>query len=381
MRQTDVVGPGLAPVAPPGVALRTRIQRAKHIDKADARLGVEQPGHPGALFGEEPAVLLVAAPVLEVDRLVGDVDVAHQHELALCLELPQVRLDQREEAELRLLASLAAAAAREIAADDAEARQSGPAVVVETGLDPAAFVVELRVADATSDLRRLPAAIEADAGVTLLQGVMKVSRKPSQPVEAAVDDVGLRLGLLHPHTIWSSGSHPRLDSLRGRGADAIQVQCDQSEHRIPQMSPSGHSHDAQDTLAQDFVKFSLEAGVLRFGEFKTKAGRLSPYFFNAGLFDDGAKLGRLAEFYARRLQQARAEGRLQFDMLFGPAYKGIVLAAAVAIELARLGCNVPYAYNRKEAKDHGEGGTLVGRTGARPGADHRRRDLGRHVGA
>jgi orotate phosphoribosyltransferase len=111
-----------------------------------------------------------------------------------------------------------------------------------------------------------------------------------------------------------------------------------------------------DALAQAFVEFSVSAGVLRFGEFKTKAGRLSPYFFNAGLFDDGAKLGRLAEFYARRLL---ASG-LQFDLLFGPAYKGITLAAAVAIELARLGRNVPYAYNRKEAKDHGEGGTLVG---------------------
>jgi orotate phosphoribosyltransferase len=110
------------------------------------------------------------------------------------------------------------------------------------------------------------------------------------------------------------------------------------------------------SLAQDFVKFSVEAGVLGFGEFKTKAGRLSPYFFNAGLFDDGAKLGRLAEFYARRL----LDSGLQFDMLFGPAYKGIALAAAVAIELARLGRNVPYAYNRKEAKDHGEGGQLVG---------------------
>jgi orotate phosphoribosyltransferase len=111
-----------------------------------------------------------------------------------------------------------------------------------------------------------------------------------------------------------------------------------------------------DTLAQDFVKFAVDAGVLRFGEFKTKAGRLSPYFFNAGLFDDGAKLGRLAEFYARRLLLSG----LPFDMLFGPAYKGIPLAAAVAIELARAGRNVPYAYNRKEAKDHGEGGTLVG---------------------
>jgi orotate phosphoribosyltransferase len=112
----------------------------------------------------------------------------------------------------------------------------------------------------------------------------------------------------------------------------------------------------QDDLAQEFVAFAVQAGVLRFGEFKTKAGRLSPYFFNAGLFDDGAKLGRLAQFYARRILASGVE----FDMLFGPAYKGIPLAAAVAIELARLGRNVPYAYNRKEAKDHGEGGSLVG---------------------
>jgi orotate phosphoribosyltransferase len=111
-----------------------------------------------------------------------------------------------------------------------------------------------------------------------------------------------------------------------------------------------------EALAQDFVHFAVRCGVLRFGEFKTKAGRLSPYFFNAGLFNDGEKLGRLGEFYARRL----LESGLAFDMLFGPAYKGITLASAVAVELARLGRNVPFAYNRKEAKDHGEGGVLVG---------------------
>ena len=111
-----------------------------------------------------------------------------------------------------------------------------------------------------------------------------------------------------------------------------------------------------DTLAQEFVQFAVECGVLRFGEFKTKAGRISPYFFNAGLFDDGASLGRLAQFYAQRLIQSGIE----FDMVFGPAYKGIPLGAALAVELARLGHNVPFAYNRKEAKDHGEGGTLVG---------------------
>ena len=92
-------------------------------------------------------------------------------------------------------------------------------------------------------------------------------------------------------------------------------------------------------LAQEFVQFCIESGVLRFGEFKTKAGRLSPYFFNAGLFDDGAKLGRLAGFYA----DALIDSGIAFDMIFGPAYKGIPLAAAVAIELARRGVNVPFA--------------------------------------
>ncbi len=114
--------------------------------------------------------------------------------------------------------------------------------------------------------------------------------------------------------------------------------------------------NGQDALAQEFVQFAVDCGVLRLGEFKTKAGRLSPYFFNAGLFDDGAKLDRLAQFYARRLL---ASG-IEFDMIFGPAYKGIPLGATLAVELARQGRNVPFVYNRKEAKDHGEGGTLVG---------------------
>ena len=111
-----------------------------------------------------------------------------------------------------------------------------------------------------------------------------------------------------------------------------------------------------DPLAQEFVAFAVECGVLRFGEFKTKAGRMSPYFFNAGLFDDGARLLRLAGFYAQRI----IDSGVEFDMVFGPAYKGIPLGAALVVELARRGRNVPFAYNRKEAKDHGEGGVLVG---------------------
>ncbi len=115
-------------------------------------------------------------------------------------------------------------------------------------------------------------------------------------------------------------------------------------------------NQGQSALAQEFVQFALDCGVLRFGQFKTKAGRQSPYFFNAGHFDDGAKLGRLAQFYARSL----IDSGVEFDMIFGPAYKGIPLGAALAVELARQGRNVPFVYNRKEAKDHGEGGTLVG---------------------
>jgi len=109
-------------------------------------------------------------------------------------------------------------------------------------------------------------------------------------------------------------------------------------------------------LAGEFIAFACEKGVLRFGEFTTKAGRQSPYFFNAGLFDDGASLGRLCDFYARKLI---ASG-LSCDMLFGPAYKGIVLASGTAMRLAELGRNLPFAFNRKEAKDHGEGGRLIG---------------------
>jgi len=109
-------------------------------------------------------------------------------------------------------------------------------------------------------------------------------------------------------------------------------------------------------LRQEFIAFSVQAGVLSFGEFTTKAGRLSPYFFNAGLFNEGANLSKLAQFYAQTLLNSGIE----FDMLFGPAYKGITLASSTAVALAGLGRNVPFAYNRKEVKDHGEGGTIVG---------------------
>jgi orotate phosphoribosyltransferase len=109
-------------------------------------------------------------------------------------------------------------------------------------------------------------------------------------------------------------------------------------------------------FSREFLSLAVEKGVLRFGEFKTKAGRLSPYFFNSALFDDGASFGKLCGYYA----QAILASGVACDMLFGPAYKGIPLVAGTAMQLAAHGDNKPFCFNRKEAKDHGEGGTLVG---------------------
>lgn len=107
---------------------------------------------------------------------------------------------------------------------------------------------------------------------------------------------------------------------------------------------------------QEFIEFAISHNVLRFGEFKTKAGRLSPYFFNAGLFNDGDSLCKIGQFYAKAILAAQ----LPFDMLFGPAYKGIPLVSAISITLSEIGNNYPFCFNRKEEKDHGECGSIVG---------------------
>jgi orotate phosphoribosyltransferase len=122
------------------------------------------------------------------------------------------------------------------------------------------------------------------------------------------------------------------------------------------MSKNQNKINAMNNFRQEFLAFALARDVLRFGQFTTKAGRTTPYFFNAGLFNDGESLGRLGRFYAEALL---ASG-IEFDQLYGPAYKGITLAAATAIALAEKGHNLPFSFNRKEAKDHGEGGSIVG---------------------
>jgi|ERR1043166_8259142 orotate phosphoribosyltransferase len=110
------------------------------------------------------------------------------------------------------------------------------------------------------------------------------------------------------------------------------------------------------SFRQEFIRFAIERQAVSFGQFQTKAGRTSPYFFNSGHFNDGGALGRLAQFYAKAILASQIE----FDMLFGPAYKGIPLVSAVAVALAGSGRDVPFSFNRKEAKDHGEGGNIIG---------------------
>lgn len=110
------------------------------------------------------------------------------------------------------------------------------------------------------------------------------------------------------------------------------------------------------SLARNFIEFTIEQGVLRFGEFTTKAGRLSPYFFNAGGFDHGLALARLGDYYAEAIERSG----IGFDGLFGPAYKGIPLVASIAVAFASRGRNVPFSFDRKEAKTHGEGGSVIG---------------------
>ncbi len=111
-----------------------------------------------------------------------------------------------------------------------------------------------------------------------------------------------------------------------------------------------------DHSSQEFIEFALKKQVLQFGQFKTKAGRLSPYFFNTGLFNDGESLMRLGQFYAKSIEASN----IPFDMLYGPAYKGIPLVTSIVIAFASGGRNVPFAFNRKEKKDHGEGGVIIG---------------------
>jgi len=156
------------------------------------------------------------------------------------------------------------------------------------------------------------------------------------------------LEFLHAHHVGMLLVQPLEKTLVAGGADAVEVRGYNSQIISLVI--------VMETFRQEFIEYAIAKQVLMFGEFKTKAGRLSPYFFNTGLFNDGASLAKLSQFYAKAIEAAR----IDYDMLFGPAYKGIPLVAAISVALANGGRNVPFCFNRKEAKDHGEGGATVG---------------------
>ncbi len=158
----------------------------------------------------------------------------------------------------------------------------------------------------------------------------------------------MRFQLLHTHHVGLLLVQPVEKPLGSGRADAVQVRGYNAQiiSRVSTM----------ENFRQEFIAFAIAKQVLMFGEFQTKAGRLSPYFFNTGLFNDGESLATLSQFYAKAI----AASQIEYDMLFGPAYKGIPLVAAISVAVAGLGRNLPFCFNRKEAKDHGEGGATVG---------------------
>src|SRR4051812_14092093 len=216
--------------------------------------------------------------------------------------------------------------------------------------------------------------VQAHAAVALALGGMEGRMRLARCAQAARHVALEAFELLHAHDVpWLDAREPAREALALGGAQAVDVAGDDAHGsrmcRWRRGRRGAVSRTARDynrrarrreprmpDFRQEFLAFSMAREVLRFGQFITKAGRSSPYFFNAGLFNDGESLRRLGGFYANALLAAA----LDCDQLFGPAYKGITLAAATAIALAEKGHNLPYSYNRKEAKDHGEGGTLVG---------------------
>ena len=283
----------------------------------------------------------------------GDVDISAKHKLTLPAQRMQMRKHNVQKSKFCLLPLWAGRSTWKIGTDHRKfaCGRVKPKFYISSLSVEFAWRNTRGVVKANNDVAGRMAGIHAYAAVAFFFGKLKVAAHAAHVCQISqIRD--LRLDLLHTHTIRCSSIHPACHALGGRRADTVEIEAGDAELVVIH----GECALNKDELAVDFVRFSVESGVLRFGEFKTKAGRLSPYFFNAGLFDDGAKLLRLANFYARSI----LESGIRFDMLFGPAYKGIPLVAAVSMELARLGHNYPFAYNRKEAKDHGEGGTLVG---------------------
>ena len=222
------------------------------------------------------------------------------------------------------------------------------AQIAEIRLQIAPFGIDIGNAQAFDDAIRLLLGVQTNPAITFLFRIMEIAEKLVRLQHFPRQVGGMGLEFLHAHHIGMLLVQPFEKALVGGGADAVQVRGYNAHVIVLKLN--------MENFRQDFIDFAVKQQVLLFGEFKTKAGRLSPYFFNSGLFNDGASMAQLAQFYAKAILASQVE----FDMLFGPAYKGIPLVATIAVALAGMGRNVPFAFNRKEAKDHGEGGNTVG---------------------
>src|SRR5690606_14700492 len=265
-------------------------------------------------------------------------------------------------AELHLLALFAGRTGWHVQRDD---RQFPEAEFQVAPLD-----IELRPVEPLVHFIRLVKRIDRDARVAFLLGVVIAAVITVRTEDVVSELVYLRFRLLHADHVRLLAVDPVEKTLARCGANAIYVDgsdfhCGGCAFRglkraciIPDPSElARHAPMSGAAYRHDFLAFAVERDVLRFGEFTLKSGRCSPYFFNAGLFNTGAALAKLGRWYA----QALVDSGLAFDMIFGPAYKGIPLATLTAAALAEHhGRDVPYCFNRKEAKDHGEGGNLVG---------------------
>lgn len=334
----NILGPSLSAIRPPSVLLSLGIHFPERIDIA---LLVEQSIEPRALLGQEPGVFPIRLPVTQIDFLVRNVPIATQDVVAFPpTQLAQMRQKTLEKAELRSLSIRAGSPGGKI--------QGHHGQLAEASFQVAPFTIEFVNPEAADHFVRLLPAIKCDSGVARPLGVVKVAVKSRD-----IDIVALQLGLLGFGFLQADDvrllvAQPREGSLAGSRADAIRIQGDDA-HR--DMIPAMSTHQSR------FLALALARSALRFGKFTLKSGRESPYFFNAGLFNDGESLAILGQCYAAAL----AESCVEYDMLFGPAYKGIPLVSTTAIALAETQQrNVGWCFNRKEAKTHGEGGQIVG---------------------
>ena len=318
----------------------------EHIDHAQI---IKQPVQPRSFIGQKTGILSVSAPVLKINLLVGNVEVTTQDIVAFAVHKPfQQRLHLFHDAIFEILAFIATGAGRHI--DRYHAQSS------VVGLNPAPLPVERLPAQTLDHAVGFSPGIDGNTAVALPLGIDVVGLVAFRAEFRCFSLFRLGAGLLQTYHIRILYRQPVEKLFPSGGSYPVNIQRYYSHPGAPE-SVIDRVNLKMTHREQQFLQFAINSRVLRFGEFTLKSGRVSPYFFNAGLFCTGAMLSQLAGFYAAVL----CENEPDNFMLFGPAYKGIVLATATAAALHnQYGRNVPFAYNRKEVKDHGEGGTVVG---------------------